>query len=58
MKNTHFQCRPFWIANCCPHGQNPGWVLDVLKSAYQNFHVYQFSCFYHKFEQADPYKYL
>ena len=36
MKNTHFQCRPFWITNCCPHGQNLRWVLIVLKSAYQN----------------------
>ena len=35
------------IANCCRHGQNPGWVLINLKSAYQNYPVYQFSCFYH-----------
>ena len=38
-ENTHFQCWPFLIANCGPHGQNPVWVLIVLKSAYQNFPV-------------------
>ena len=42
MKNTHLQCRPFWIAKCCPPGQNPGWVLIDLKSAYlyTNFHAF------------------
>ena len=50
MKYSHFQCRPFWIANCCPPWKNPGWVLIDLKSAYQNYPVYQFSCFCHQFE--------
>ena len=34
-----FQCRPFWITNCCPHEQI--WVLVVLKSTYQNYPVNQ-----------------
>ena len=45
MKNLHFQCRLFWIANCGPHGQIPGWVLVVLTSAYQNYLVNQFHAF-------------
>ena len=38
-----FQCRPFWITNCCPHGQI--WVLVVLKSTYQNYPVNQCHAF-------------
>ena len=38
-----FQCRPFWITNCCPHWQI--WVLVVLKSTYQNYPVNQCHAF-------------
>ena len=51
-KNTHFQCRPFWIANCCPHGKNHRWVQIDLKLAYQNYPIKPMSCFYHSFEQS------
>ena len=51
MKNLHFQCRPFWIANYGPHGQIPRLIVIFLKLAYIHYPVYQFSCFYHKFEQ-------